>query len=665
MKKTHKGIHRSCPPENIVGDAEFRTTDGQDVIKISEPGGRKTTTDLNLECFNSQNVKKKLPMKYDWSIFHNIPKGSGRPKVGCMDFKFRYCCKDLWGEPVGKWGKKKKPSIKVNKPPIKHLFANVCTWRPAFSITGYREPGKKDVKKGDVEAKALLLANHKLSKKIGVQRRDYCNGDALSTRFIDVRTNTGEMLPYDEVKNQNWLKVSPRFGAICLDGKGKGQRCKDYKVSYCCVKNYRTYGTWESWEPWTVCSAKCGSGRRTRTRSCKKSEEGMDCYRDGQHSAKQVDNFCNPKPCADKEKSKASALPGYRSLNFKQWSGWSDCSVTCGLGLRKRTKPCEKSEKIDRKFYKCSADNVVTQVAKCVEPLCSSYKWSEWSPVGCPDYKDKKCGPCKGHKKRMCIETLPNSQGTKRACQDDKCQEYGQAGAVEEVKCPKSPECKGKARWMEWTKWTECSVPCKDMTGFRKRSRTCLDADDRIVKIDLDNLHDDPEMKVPCGKASETEQSLTCKGTSNCKGKPGERPCLTSSWGEWSSCDICCGTKEQAAEAFRIRHRQILKNEKGCKTPMTSQMGQCVHCNDKANATKYEKSEKLQYSKCVPECPRDCEMSSWGAWFGNCKSCGYKYYSKDSIKTRWAHFSVYKWEKTIGSYQQPSDFLIIFALSSI
>merc|ERR1711974_161873 len=83
MKKTHKGIHRSCPPENIVGDAEFRTTDGQDVIKISEPGGRKTTTDLNLECFNSQNVKKKLPMKYDWSIFHNIPKGSGRPKVGC------------------------------------------------------------------------------------------------------------------------------------------------------------------------------------------------------------------------------------------------------------------------------------------------------------------------------------------------------------------------------------------------------------------------------------------------------------------------------------------------------------------------------------------------------------------------------------------------------
>ena len=34
MKKTHKGIHRSCPPENIVGDAEFRTTDGQSVIKI-------------------------------------------------------------------------------------------------------------------------------------------------------------------------------------------------------------------------------------------------------------------------------------------------------------------------------------------------------------------------------------------------------------------------------------------------------------------------------------------------------------------------------------------------------------------------------------------------------------------------------------------------------
>ena len=66
------------------------------------------------------------------------------------------------------------------------------------------------MKKGDVEAKALLLANRKLSSKVGVQRRDYCNGDALSTRFIDVRTNNEEMIPYDEVKHQNWLKVSPR-----------------------------------------------------------------------------------------------------------------------------------------------------------------------------------------------------------------------------------------------------------------------------------------------------------------------------------------------------------------------------------------------------------------------------------------------------------------------
>ena len=34
MNKVHKGIHRTCEPENIVGDAEFRTTDGESFIKI-------------------------------------------------------------------------------------------------------------------------------------------------------------------------------------------------------------------------------------------------------------------------------------------------------------------------------------------------------------------------------------------------------------------------------------------------------------------------------------------------------------------------------------------------------------------------------------------------------------------------------------------------------
>ena len=36
MNKVHKGIHRTCEPENIVGDAEFRTTDGESFIKIRQ-----------------------------------------------------------------------------------------------------------------------------------------------------------------------------------------------------------------------------------------------------------------------------------------------------------------------------------------------------------------------------------------------------------------------------------------------------------------------------------------------------------------------------------------------------------------------------------------------------------------------------------------------------
>ena len=81
------------------------------------------------------------------------------------------------------------------------------------------------------------------------------------------------------------------------------------------------------WSPWSQCSATCGGGTRTRTRTVKKNSEhgGKTCGKDFEEEE------CNKKPC-----------PVNCKLN--EWSTWSECKVDdavaarCGGGTRTRTR---------------------------------------------------------------------------------------------------------------------------------------------------------------------------------------------------------------------------------------------------------------------------------------------------------------------------------------
>ena len=54
-------------------------------------------------------------------------------------------------------------------------------------------------------------------------------------------------------------------------------------------------GEWSDWSEWDNCTAECGGGNQTRTRSCTNPEpqfNGTDC--DGENSETQI---CNDEPC--------------------------------------------------------------------------------------------------------------------------------------------------------------------------------------------------------------------------------------------------------------------------------------------------------------------------------------------------------------------------------
>ncbi|XP_004678465.1 PREDICTED: A disintegrin and metalloproteinase with thrombospondin motifs 12 [Condylura cristata] len=147
-------------------------------------------------------------------------------------------------------------------------------------------------------------------------------------------------------------------------------------------------------------------------------------------------------------------------MYFWQYSPWTECSVTCGMGIRRQTAQCMKKGHGMVKATFCDPETQPNgRQKKCHERDCPPRWWSgEWEACSTT------CGPY-GEKKRivLCIQTMGSDE---QALSAKDCQHLLKPKTL--ISCNRDILCPS-----DWTvgNWSECSVSCGG--GVRTRSVTC------------------------------------------------------------------------------------------------------------------------------------------------------------------------------------------------
>eukprot|EP01012_Entosiphon_sulcatum_P049575 TRINITY_DN6820_c0_g1_i6.p1 TRINITY_DN6820_c0_g1~~TRINITY_DN6820_c0_g1_i6.p1 ORF type:complete len:7637 (+),score=112.47 TRINITY_DN6820_c0_g1_i6:5459-28369(+) len=343
------------------------------------------------------------------------------------------------------------------------------------------------------------------------------------------------------------------------------------------------------WSQWGICSATCGGGEHSRTRTVIKAAKfgGVACPKLTETEQ------CNTDLCPD------------TSCVVSEWSLWGPCTATCGGGIHNRTRSIVTWPTGNQT---CAAltEERVCNVHSC--PVdCIMGEWGEF------DSCSQVCGG--GTQKRTRTALQMAAYGG-RSCPDD----WVEARPCNEQPCP--VDCTVSA----WGPWTECSKPCGG--GMQGRSRSILTAPKNggaacPTLIDTISCNNDPcpvdcvvgdwseweACSRSCGGGQRTRQRLVLQAPSSggnscpsltelvvCNEEPCPVDCVVSSWSDWSKCSQSCGS------GIRTRTRRAVVSS----------------ANGGSACPPLEESEPCN----VFACPVDCVVSSWGAWSPCSVSCG-------------------------------------------
>ncbi|XP_078352100.1 thrombospondin-2-like [Oculina patagonica] len=179
------------------------------------------------------------------------------------------------------------------------------------------------------------------------------------------------------------------------------------KFRCCRMKKAPVNGGWSDFGDWGECSAACGPGQQERSRTCSNpspSNGGAQCSGSNKETRE-----CNNGPCA---------VDG----GWSDFGEWGECSVTCGGGIKERTRTCTNPPPAhggkdcvgnNKEEQECNTDPCPV---KNVDGGFSA--WSKFSACSAT------CGKGKKTRTRTCTNPPPSGSGKKcegKSKQSKKC----------------------------------------------------------------------------------------------------------------------------------------------------------------------------------------------------------------------------------------------------
>jgi hypothetical protein len=410
-----------------------------------------------------------------------------------------------------------------------------------------------------------------------------CPVDCVMTEWSQWSNCSAECGEGEQTRSRT-VVTPAKFGGAACGASIETRKC----IVKPCPKDCKV----SEWEPWTDCTKSCGGGTMTRKRTvAEPAQFGGSC------PSLEETIACNEQPCPV-------------DCKLTEWEGWSACSVPCGGGKEERVRSIVTAPMYGGKQCGDLREERACNTQSC--PVdCVTSEWGEWTAC------TKSCG---GGAQTRSKQILRPAQYGGKACP---------AVLTETRSCNEAP-CPVNCKVSEWSGWGDCSVTCGG--GTQRRTKEVLTpmahdgmpCPDDLVETRACNTDPCPvDCKLgdwsswstctePCGRGEQTRSMPVLKDSAHggtacptpeerlqkqaCNPDPCPVDCEVGNWTEWSECSAECG------EGTRTRTRSVTKapmfNGRPCPALLESQS-----CIDKP-------------------CPLDCRVSDWTAWTDCSKSCG-------------------------------------------